>query len=98
MIFLEHVRGLEELLYHYDEQAREFHHQRDQKRADLALTKRKLVQKEVRQSIQLCLFTSFSSSSCFLLFRLDRYINRQRSCRLENAFVIYNSHLVCFLL
>lgn len=45
--FLEHVRNLESLCDHYDREAREYHQRRETRKADLALTKMKLVMKEV---------------------------------------------------
>ncbi|UJR21607.1 hypothetical protein I4U23_024689 [Adineta vaga] len=43
----EHIRGLEELIDHYDQEARDYHQRHDSKKADVCLTKRKLVQKEI---------------------------------------------------
>ncbi|CAF3908062.1 unnamed protein product [Rotaria sp. Silwood2] len=43
----EHVRGLEELSDYYDQEAREYHQRRETKKADIALTKKKLVMKEI---------------------------------------------------
>ncbi|CAF0973323.1 unnamed protein product [Rotaria sp. Silwood1] len=43
----EHVRGLEELNDYYDQEAREYHQRRETKKADIALTKKKLVMKEI---------------------------------------------------
>lgn len=48
---LEHIRGLHELIDHYDQEAREYHQRRDTKKADLALTKKKLAMKEVNSLI-----------------------------------------------
>ena len=58
--FVEHVRGLEELVQYYDQEARDYHQRRDQKKADLFLTKKKLVLKEVRHRIiSSIMFSSF---------------------------------------
>jgi len=45
--FIEHIRGLEELIDYYDQEARDHHQRRDTKKADICLTKKKLVMKEV---------------------------------------------------
>lgn len=60
---LEHIRGLHELIDYYDQEAREYHQRRDTKKADLALTKKKLAMKEVNAH------NSLSSNE--LLFLLD---------------------------
>ena len=44
---VDHLRGLEELIDHYDQEAREYHQRRDTKKAEIYLTKKKLVMKEV---------------------------------------------------
>ncbi|CAF3410052.1 unnamed protein product [Rotaria socialis] len=43
----EHVRNLEELNDYYDQEARENHQRRETKKADISLTKKKLVMKEI---------------------------------------------------
>ncbi|CAF0721649.1 unnamed protein product [Adineta ricciae] len=43
----EHLRGLEELIDYYDQEAREYHQRHDSKKADVCLTKRRLVEKEI---------------------------------------------------
>jgi hypothetical protein len=45
--FLEHIRGLHDIIDRYDQEAREHHQRRDTKKADLCLTKKKLAMKEV---------------------------------------------------
>ena len=47
---VEHLRGLDELIEHYDQEAREYHQRRDNKKAEIYLTKKKLVMKEVIES------------------------------------------------
>jgi hypothetical protein len=47
LYFTEHVQDLEELIDSYDKQARKHHQERDTKKADIFLEKKKLVMKEV---------------------------------------------------
>ncbi|CAF1370093.1 unnamed protein product [Adineta steineri] len=46
-VLKEHIHGLEELIDYYDQEAREYHQRHDTRKADMCLTKKKLVIKEI---------------------------------------------------
>ncbi len=51
IFFLEHVRGLEQLLERYNREEEEFRQRNDKKKADLSLNKKNLVAKEVNNNL-----------------------------------------------
>ena len=91
--FIEHLRGLDELVHYYDQEARQYHQERDTKKADLFLTKKKLVQKEVNLILIIYCYKFFH----FLVRLIHLLDSHQRQFHQDFDIISYTYLLYFFL-